>query len=96
MGEVKMKDTINPSHYQRDGMECIDAIKAAVQNLSGAEAFETGSAIKYLWRWKEKGGKDDLQKAVWFINDMVSDIEEIEYQEELQAEATLLEIARKL
>jgi len=91
-----MKDTINPSHYQRDGMECIDAIKAAVQNLSGAEAFETGSAIKYLWRWKEKGGKDDLQKAVWFINDMVSDIEEIEYQEELKAEATLLEIARKL
>lgn len=91
-----MEDKINPQHYQRNGMECIDAIKAAVQNLSGAEAFETGSAIKYLWRWKEKGGKDDLKKAVWFINDMISDIEEIEFQEELQAEETLLEIARKL
>lgn len=91
-----MKDNINPSHYQRDGMECIDAIKAAVQNLSGAEAFETGSAIKYLWRWKEKGGKDDLNKAMWFIRDMIAEIEETEYQEELQAGESLLEIARRL
>lgn len=91
-----MKDKINPSHYQRDGMECIDAIKAAVQNLSGAEAYCTGSALKYLWRWKEKGGKDDLNKAKWFIQNMVDDIEEIDFQEELKAEATLMEIARKL
>ena len=91
-----MKDKINPPHYQRNGMECIDAIEAAIQNLSGVEAYATGSAIKYLWRWKEKGGKDDLNKAKWFIQKMVAHIEEIEYQEELQAEATLFEIARKL
>ena len=91
-----MKDKINPQHYQRDGLECIDAIEAAVQNLSGAEAYATGSAIKYLWRWKEKGGKDDLNKAKWFIQDMIDDIEEIEHQEDLKAEATLFEIARKL
>ncbi len=91
-----MTDPINPNHYQRDGMECIDAIKAAVQNLSGAEAYCTGSAIKYLWRWKEKGGKDDLSKAIWFIKDMIAEIEDAELQEELKAEATLMEIARKL
>lgn len=91
-----MKDKINPSHYQRDGMECIDAIKAAVQNLSGAEAYETGSAIKYLWRWKEKGGKDDLNKAKWFINDMISDIEEIELQEDLEMDENIFEIAKRL
>lgn len=91
-----MKDKINPDHYQRDGMECIDAIKAAVQNLSGAEAYETGSAIKYLWRWKEKGGKDDLNKAKWFINDMISDIEEIELQEEIEMDAAIFEVAKKL
>ena len=78
-----MKDKINPDHYQRDGMECIDAIKAAVQNLTGAEAYCTGSAIKYLWRWKEKGGKDDLKKAKWFVNDMIGEIEDMELQEEL-------------
>lgn len=91
-----MKDNINPQHYQRNGMECIDAIKAAVQNLSGAEAYCTGSAIKYLWRWKEKGGKDDLRKAMWFINDMIAEIEDLEYQQDLQDEASMLEIARKL
>lgn len=91
-----MKDKINPDHYQRDGMECIDAIKAAVQNLSGAEAYETGSAIKYLWRWKEKGGKDDLNKAKWFINDMISDIEEIELQEEIEMDAAIFEVAKKI
>ena len=91
-----MKDNINPSHYQRDGMECIDAIKAAVQNLSGAEAYCTGSAIKYLWRWKEKGGKDDLNKSIWFIKDMIAEIEDEELQADLMAEASMLEIARKL
>lgn len=91
-----MKDNINPSHYQRDGMECIDAIKAAVQNLSGVEAYETGSAIKYLWRWKEKGGKDDLNKAIWFIRDMIADIEEQEFQEELEMDATIFDIAKKI
>ena len=79
-----MTDPINPNHYQRDGMECIDAIKAAVQNLSGAEAYCTGSAIKYLWRWKEKGGKDDLNKAIWFIKDMIAEIEDAELQNEIQ------------
>ena len=91
-----MTDKINPSHYQRDGMECIDAIKAAVQNLSGAEAYCTGSSIKYLWRWKEKGGKDDLNKAIWFIRDMIAEIEDEELQADLMAEASMLEIARKL
>jgi len=91
-----VKDVINPNHYQRNGMECIDAIDAAVQNLSGPEAYATGSAIKYLWRWKEKGGKDDLKKAIWFVQRIVDQIEEVEFQEELAAEATLLEIARRL
>jgi len=79
-----MNDPINPDHYQRDGVECIDAIKAAVQNLTGDEAYCTGNAIKYLWRWKEKGGKTDLKKAMWYINDMIAEIEDAEFQNEIQ------------
>ena len=79
-----MTDLINPDHYQRDGIECIDAIKAAVQNLTGDEAYCTGNAIKYLWRWKEKGGKTDLKKAMWYINDMIAEIEDAEFQDEIQ------------
>lgn len=79
-----MTDLINPDHYQRDGIECIDAIKAAVQNLTGDEAYCTGNAIKYLWRWKEKGGKTDLKKAMWYINDIIAEIEDAEFQDEIQ------------
>lgn len=44
----------HPSHYNQGGIECIDAIKSATCDLDGVEAFCTGNAIKYLWRWKEK------------------------------------------
>ncbi len=60
-------DIVNPSYYQRGGIECIDAIAVATKGLTGQEAFCTGSAMKYLWRWKDKGGIDDLRKAKWYI-----------------------------
>jgi|TARA_R100000455_G_C6272559_1_gene129441 hypothetical protein len=66
-----MTDKINPSHYKRNDLECIEAITAAVQNLKGIEAYCTGAAIKYLWRWAEKNGEEDLEKAMWFIKHMM-------------------------
>lgn len=63
MGQVN-----HPPHYQSaKGIECIDAIEAATEGLSGIEAVCTGNAIKYLWRWKEKDGTEDLEKAIWYI-----------------------------
>lgn len=61
----------HPLHYNRGGIECIDAIEAATSGLSGPEAYNTGEAIKYLWRWKWKNGREDLQKATWYINRMI-------------------------
>jgi hypothetical protein len=66
-----MNDPVNhPSHYTQGDIECIDAIAAATVNLTGIEAMCTGNAIKYLWRWKQKNGKQDLEKAIWYINHM--------------------------
>jgi len=62
------KDNINPNHYKQGGVECIDALEAATVNLTGIEAVCTANAIKYLWRWKEKNGHEDLEKALWYIN----------------------------
>lgn len=62
-----MSDKINPDYY-RGKVECIEAIEAAVANLSGLEAFCTGNAIKYLYRWKQKNGREDLEKAKWYID----------------------------
>lgn len=67
-----MSDNVNhPSHYTRGGIECIDAIEAAVTGLQGIEAVCTGNAIKYLWRWKQKNGVEDLKKALWYIDRLI-------------------------
>lgn len=69
---MRKNDAVNhPEHYCQGGIECIDAIKAAVADLTGIEAVCTGNAIKYLWRWKHKNGTEDLKKADWYINRLI-------------------------
>jgi len=71
---IEDKDNINPSHYRQGGVECIDALEAATVNLKGIEAVCTANAIKYLWRWKEKNGKEDLEKAQWYITKLLTNL----------------------
>ena len=69
-------DNINPAHYQRNGgMECIEAIEAMVAGWPPETAYRLGNALKYLWRHREKGGSESLQKAQWYI---AREIEELE------------------
>lgn len=73
---MRKNDAVNhPAHYCQGGIECIDAIKAAVAGLTGIEAVCTGNGIKYLWRWKDKNGTEDLRKAAWYINRLIWEIE---------------------
>jgi hypothetical protein len=62
-------DMINhPPHYTQGGVECIDAIEAAL-GIDGFRAFLRGQVIKYLWRAGLKGGAaEDLAKAAWYLN----------------------------
>lgn len=70
--ENEEHDNVNsPSHYQGK-VECIDCIESATAGLSGLEAFCTGNAIKYLYRWKKKNGIEDLKKAKWYIDKIIS------------------------
>ncbi len=69
-----MSDNVNhPSHYTQGRIECIEALEAATVNLKGIEAVCTANAIKYLWRWKEKNGKEDLKKAIWYIKKLIEE-----------------------
>ena len=65
------RDNINPNHYRQGKIECIDALEAATTNLMGLDAVCTANAIKYLWRWQEKGGVEDLKKSIWYINKLI-------------------------
>jgi hypothetical protein len=67
-----MKDNINPSHYKQGKVECIDAIESATINKKGLDAVCTANVIKYLWRCEEKGGVEDMQKALWYLQKMIS------------------------
>ena len=71
-------DMVNhPSHYKaKNGMEVIDVIEAFTANLKGYEATHTGNVIKYICRWKEKNGLEDLRKAQWYLNRLIKNIEE--------------------
>ena len=76
MEEKKDKMVEHPEHYQSSNViECIVAIEAAVEGLHGIEAVDTANAIKYLWRWKNKNGKQDLEKAKWYIDHLINKLD---------------------
>lgn len=64
-----MPDMVNhPPHYTQGGIECIDAIEAALGPY-GFRAFLRGQVLKYLWRVGLKGdAAEDLAKAAWYLN----------------------------
>ena len=64
-----MTDNVNhPAHYEgQTSLECIDVMGIAF----GAEAvanFCLCNAFKYLWRYRNKNGREDLDKAAWYLN----------------------------
>ena len=60
----------HPSHYCRGGIECIDAIEASL-GKDEFTGFLRGNIIKYVWRYKDKNGLEDLKKAQWYLNKLI-------------------------
>ena len=68
MPESSKHDNVNcPKHYCKGGVESIAFVKAAVSNLSGFEAVCVANIIKYMWRYKEKNGLEDVMKAAKYL-----------------------------
>ena len=69
-------DPVNsPTHYQMGLIETIDSIK----NILGHDKFQaycTGNVIKYLSRYREKNGLEDLKKAETYISFIIKSYEE--------------------
>ena len=67
MPESSKPDNVNhPKHYLKGGLECIQVIKAQL-TPEQYEGYLYGNVIKYMWRWKEKNGLEDLQKAAKYL-----------------------------
>ena len=69
-----IEDTVNhPSHYASSSIECIDAMEAMLtpEQFIG---YLRGNSFKYMWRYENKGGITDLEKAQWYLNKLISRI----------------------
>lgn len=76
------KELVNhPDHYKgENGIETIDAIEAALGEC-GTITFCVGNAIKYLMRARKKNAFiQDLRKAKWYIEYVLSKFENISKQ----------------
>lgn len=67
-------DMVNkPPHYNQAGIECLDAIHAATNE--GYEFYLQGNIIKYLWRYRYKNGVEDLNKAKFYLERLIEEVE---------------------
>lgn len=63
-----MKDNINPNHYKSQcSLECIDTMRVAFGDRY-VFIFCCMNAYKYMWRYENKNGEEDLKKADWYLN----------------------------
>jgi len=63
-------------HYCAGGIECIDAIRAALGPVQ-FQGYLRGNAMKYLWRYPYKGSPvSDLKKARTYIDWLIESVEE--------------------
>ena len=69
---MENNDTINPSYYKEGKIEVIDFIEDKELN------YHRGNAIKYIVRAGKKNPAteiEDLQKAIWYINRYIKNLE---------------------
>ena len=60
------EDKINPSYYKK-GIETTDYIVSHDMN------YVEVNIIKYVTRYKEKNGLQDLLKAEWYLNRLIKE-----------------------
>lgn len=73
------KTQVGGTHYKEKSIQPWDAMEAWMTK-EAFQGFLQGNAIKYLARWKDKGGVEDLQKAQHYIQKLI----ETESEEKIQ------------
>jgi len=69
-------DMVNPKHYQQNGIETIDFMKA-YSSKGEFQGHLRLTAIKYLSRFGKKfDSLEDMKKAQWYLSKLIEDIEE--------------------
>ena len=68
-----MHDPVHsPIHYaDGNGVECIEAIEASM-SMEEFKGFLKGNVQKYVWRYAQKNGAEDLKKAKWYLERLIT------------------------
>ena len=76
--EAAQTDNVNhPNHYCQGGIECIKAIEASMTSEE-FQGYCKGNVMKYVWRFREKNGLEDLKKAQVYLGWMIESKEKQE------------------
>ena len=68
-----IEDMVNsPPHYNQNGIECIDAIKASMSSTA-FKGYLKGNVMKYIWRYENKNKLEDLQKANVYLGWLIKE-----------------------
>ena len=67
---VQKKSHVRPSHYESSNPD-VPAIQMWDYALSQNLGFFEGNIIKYVSRWRQKGGVQDLQKALTYLQRLI-------------------------
>ena len=71
MIDTEGEDMVNsPPHYRGQGLESIEVIDAFVPD---PYSYYMGNVLKYVMRSLSKNGKQDLEKAKWYLDKMIGD-----------------------
>jgi hypothetical protein len=66
--EKPKSDPVNPSHYRKGEIECIDAIRSMLTEDEW-RGFLKGTSVAYLWRLGHKDAvEQDARKTMWYVS----------------------------
>lgn len=69
-----LENVANPKHYKRGSIETIDYLESTLGH-QGFLDYCLGNVLKYISRWRDKNGLEDLMKARWYLEKTISTIE---------------------
>jgi hypothetical protein len=65
-----------PEHYTKGSIECIDYIKD-VLTAEEYQGYLRGNITKYLHRFRDKNGLEDLKKALVYLGWLIEEVGDV-------------------
>lgn len=72
--DTKVKGNIVPKHYVKGGMHLLEILEMKLPKEQ-VEGFLRSTLLKYIFRYDQKNGIEDLKKAQWYLTELINLVE---------------------